>query len=63
MENQTKNRQFVFSLPILVIGFSSCLVLGSLLGGSFVFSQVSGSSFSRLVGVWPAGAVEEFQEC
>ena len=62
MKNQSKNRQFVLSLPLLVIGFFSCLILGSLLGGSIVFSQVSGSPFSRLVGVWPAGGVEESHE-
>ena len=62
MNQQTGIRQFVLSMPILVVGVFVCLLLGSLVGGSVVFSQVADSGFTRLFGVWPAGVVEESHE-
>ncbi len=61
-ENRQMNNQVIVSMPILGIGVFVCIVLGSLVGGSVVFSQVSDSGFTRLFGVWPAGVVEESHE-
>ena len=62
MENQIAPQKVAFSMPSLILGVCGCLLLGSLLGGSVLFSQDSESGISRLFGVWPSGVVEESHE-
>lgn len=60
--NQGDTQSMTVSRSGLIFGICICLLLGSLLGGSDLLSQVSESGFSRLFGVWPAGVVEESHE-
>jgi len=62
MENHPTPQKVTFSMPSLILGICGCLLLGSVFGGSVLFSQASQSGFSRLFGVWPAGVVEESHE-